>query len=1054
MRGLIWDQTGRLWPAAMALVICTGGLAQPDRRGHSGASQAAKGAAAGVWAPIGPAPIVTNSATFGDLGNIDNTSADDPASGAINALAAHPSDPDVIYIGSVNGGIWKTGNGTSASPTWVPQTDALGSLGVGDIQFDPLDPSNQTLVAGLGRFSSFARIGAPRLGVIRTTDGGSTWTVLGNSMAGRNVSSVVARGSTLVAGVDAADTGFDCANLGIFRSTDTGSSWSQITTGIGRGRVDAMAADPNSSDRLYASVVSADVCDATGQNGIYRSNDAGVSWVKVSDPAMDSLMESSGGSHVEISVGASSQVFVAIVAASTGQLAGVFRSSNGNPGSWVDLGLPGSNEPSFIGIHPGAQGGIHTSLVADPFNANLVYIGGDRQPLSIDDTFSFPNSINAESFSGRLFRGDATGPAWTPLTHVGTQNNSAPHADSRIMVFDANGDLLQGDDGGIFRRTAPASLAGDWEPVNGSLQVTEQHSLAYDTASGVAVSGNQDNGSSFQQLPGGLSWESIRGGDGGDVAIDTLANPGSSVRYASSQNLGGIARFNFDASNVFQGGVLLPLSLVGGGTPLQVQFVTPIAVNQAVADRLIIGGGSVYESLDQGDTIREVGPGITAAGLGRNSIAYGAQDNPDLLYVVTNDQRLYQRAAAGGQFVVVYTAAPGQGLEGVALDPADSSRAFLIENSRVMFTETTGARWNDVTGNLQALEPGRLRSVVYIDSPAQSAIAVGTDRGVFTAWGPGFSGWIQAGTGLPSAPVFDLQYDASQDRLIAGTLGRGAHVLDGGWTGNLPPVAQDDVLDVALGQSVTVLAGGQVSLLVNDSDPEDNGLVLQVNPVAPPRFGDLTLDPDGSFVYTHNGAGFSSDQFEYQVCDDGSPSQCTNATVFVSVDVSEALCSNPNVAIPDANATGVADVLDVGSFGVLTDLDLSLDITHSFTGDLTVTLEHEASGTSVVVLERPDLASNPSGFGCSGSNIQVQLDDGATAAVNQECGTTTPTLFGTFSPGEPLSAFNGQDFSGNWRLTVRDLISPDAGTLVRWCLKAEASGFGNSIFADGFEGPP
>src|SRR5262249_46116890 len=153
--------------------------------------------------------------------------------------------------------------------------------------------------------------------------------------------------------------------------------------------------------------------------------------------------------------------------------------------------------------HPGGQCFVHLSIVADPTNANIVYVGGDRQPDpgpdgiegTNDDTF--PNSIGAQNFSGRLFRGNAgiapTGgfpsPQWTALTHNGTATNSAPHADSRRMVFDANGNIIESDDGGIYRRTNPTNNTGDWFSVIGNLQVTEFHDIAYDTNSKVLIGG-------------------------------------------------------------------------------------------------------------------------------------------------------------------------------------------------------------------------------------------------------------------------------------------------------------------------------------------------------------------------------------------------------------------------------------------------------------------------------------------------------------------------------------------------------------------------------------
>src|SRR5207237_9459464 len=105
----------------------------------------------------------------------------------------------------------------------------------------------------------------------------------------------------------------------------------------------------------------------------------------------------------------------------------------------------------------------------------MCYVGGDRQPSQYTagvENGMWPNSIGATNYTGRLFRVDATFPPGTqatPLTHNGTFNNSAPHADSRAMVFDSNGNLLEADDGGIYRRVSPSS-DGDWFGLNGNLQ--------------------------------------------------------------------------------------------------------------------------------------------------------------------------------------------------------------------------------------------------------------------------------------------------------------------------------------------------------------------------------------------------------------------------------------------------------------------------------------------------------------------------------------------------------------------------------------------------------
>ena len=93
--------------------------------------------------------------------------------GAIHTLLAHPTDADILYIGAVNGGIWRTDNATAARPNWRPLTDDFHSLSIGAMAFDPEDPN--TILAGIGRYSSFAQAGGDRVGLLLSKDGGETW---------------------------------------------------------------------------------------------------------------------------------------------------------------------------------------------------------------------------------------------------------------------------------------------------------------------------------------------------------------------------------------------------------------------------------------------------------------------------------------------------------------------------------------------------------------------------------------------------------------------------------------------------------------------------------------------------------------------------------------------------------------------------------------------------------------------------------------------------------------------------------------------------------------
>jgi hypothetical protein len=790
-----------------------------------------------TWVEQGPGPILG--------GLVEGVST---VTGAVEAIATDPNNANMVYAGTVNGGVWKTTNATASSPNWTPLTDLkLPGLSINSLAVSPVNPN--TLFAGTGSVSSFIRFVAnPGIGLARTTDGGATWTLLAsNTLAGQNIRSVVPTtldgGKVVLVGTEfSADPDFHIMQReagGVYRSTDNGNSFVQISgapgTGLPGQEISDLVADPSSPSRFYAAVPTSGA--PTGQEGIYKSEDGGLTWDRVNS----GLSGLSTSLRILLSVHNSPghDVLYADIISLNGELQGVFRTTDLGS-NWVSMGLPSLN------IYPNNQGGTHGAIVADPHDSNVVFIAGDG---------SFRNNGSVIE-TGVLVRGDASQKnPWSNL--LGNDcNNTSPHADSRVMVFDANSNLLQGDDGGIYRLVNPNNQnTRQWVDANGNLATAEFHSIAYDPVSNVIFGGTQDNGTPEQIMTGGATWNDIQPvGDGGVVAVDSdqSAHSGTSIRYSSYQNFAQFIRRTVDANNVVLSTAHVGLKIVAGdGKGKELREFDPnigqyqqFVLNSVDPSRMLIGTKNLYESLDRGDSLTNLGS--TGSFVGGNdflqffdskAMAYGGRLNgvsyPDVFYAGSGSSALFGGSGAHifhrvhkGDPLTTLNAYPGDAVLSLVVDPQDYRRVYVTDvRDQVWASFDEGASWREITANLKILNPYSIgcNLDIYSTSPStqEDVLIAGMLGGVFQMVHPDSSGamWTLLGTGLPHTLAQDIHYDYTDNVLVAGTLGRGA------WTLSNPFGGQDISNVQPLGFGQAHARGGKSAL---------SSLVAFAAPVLPP----------------------------------------------------------------------------------------------------------------------------------------------------------------------------------------------------------------------------
>ncbi|HEY1340913.1 MAG TPA: glycoside hydrolase, partial [Bryobacteraceae bacterium] len=219
---------------------------------------------------------------------------DDQPTGSIGAVAVAPSDPNVIYVGSGEGlqrpdlsvgdGVYKSND---AGKTWTHLGLREGQQ-IPQIAIDPRNP-DRLFVAVLGHpYGPNAE-----RGIYRSTDGGRTFEKVLGKDENTGASDVVidpANPNTVYAALWEARQGpwengaFSGTGGGIFKSTDGGATWHQLTKGLENGVIQAnLAIAPSNPRRLYASIATAGGggFGPGGSTGIYRSDDAGESWTRI-----------------------------------------------------------------------------------------------------------------------------------------------------------------------------------------------------------------------------------------------------------------------------------------------------------------------------------------------------------------------------------------------------------------------------------------------------------------------------------------------------------------------------------------------------------------------------------------------------------------------------------------------------------------------------------------------------------------------------------------------------------------------------------------------------
>ena len=688
--------------------------------------------------------------------------------GRTRALAIDPRNPDVMYVGGVTGGIWKTRDG---GRSWRPLIDTFANIAIGVIEMDPTDPD--VLYAGTGEPTEAYAQDHRGLGILRSTDAGASWEFLRST----RTPDFFWVGDVKVSPTDNRRI-YAATHTGVWRSVDGGDTWEQVLqNSFLNGCVQLAIRTDRDPDTLFAS------CGTFGPAAVFHSADGGDRWEQVLPRAGDST----GFIAIAISP---SRPDVMYASAASGYAAGLgayalLRSTGGGEaGTWQIVNRPTlqPGHPNWLGWceydTTDGQGWFAHTLAVDPVNANRLWVGGIDMYRS-DDGGRTLNIVSYWWLDHHYPRPDAT--PYMHADHHGVYFH--PRYDGR-----GNQSVFFTNDGGVFRTdNAAARLTNRSCPKvqNGALQITRNdlNPVTYRSLNnglGIAqfvggdvsddgtflLGGTQDNGSITARVADGPNaWREVWQGDGGFAHID------SKDRYLYVTNYGfSMRRKRFGGAD-FEDAT--------GGIQDTGEFYVPFEMDPNDPRVLWTGGTTPWRSSNRGGLWKRA----ASKAFPGNVVSIGVSaSNDDVVFAGLASGMIYKTsdaAAATPTWEPVGASFPRAPVSAVAVDPTTTDNVYAVfdtfDGNQIWRSDDGGRSWQASDRGL----PEIAVNAVAVNPRNPQMVYAGTDAGVFESLDNGGS-WHPVNERFAATIVAELVFRTGSSELYAFTHGRGAYSIDVG----------------------------------------------------------------------------------------------------------------------------------------------------------------------------------------------------------------------------------------------------------------------------------
>ncbi len=687
-------------------------------------------------------------------------------SGRVTTIDVVASNPDIMYVGTASGGIWKS---TSGGIKWEPIFEKELTASIGALAIQQSNPS--VIWAGTGE-------GNPRnslnggFGIYKSLDAGKTWKAMGLEKT-RHIHRVIIHPTNpdiVYVGAIGSPWGAH-KERGVYKTVDGGKTWKQILfNNIKTGAADLIM-DPSNPNKLIAAMWEHKrdpwFFKSGGKgSGLYITHDGGENWKKITEK--EGFPKGDLG-RIGVAIARNNpNIIYALVEAKKNAL---YKSEDGGF-TWKKI-----NDKKGIGNRPF----YYSEIYVDPQNENRVY-----------SVFTY---VNVSQDGGKNFK--------QLMPAYGVDNGVHPdhHA---WWIHPENGKfMIDGNDGGL---NITKDGGKTWRFI-GNLPVAQFYHINVDNEFPYNVYGGmQDNGSwrgpAYVWKAQGIRnsyWQEISFGDGFDVVPDK-----EDARYGWSMSQQGyVSRYDYLTGNNYTVRPTHP----DANIKLRFNWNAAINIDPFDSSTLYFGSQFVHKSTDKGLTWKVISPDLStnnpeklkqSESGGLTMDATGAENHCTILVIEPSSLEKNMLWAATDDGQVHITQNGGATWKNVSKNIKDlpknswitqikasnknKGEALLIANDYRRFnytpyayrTKNYGKTWTRIVDEKDV----ESYALCIVEDPInKNLLFLGTDDGLYISINAGEK-WTKWTNGFPTVPVKDLVIHPREHDLVIGTFGRAAWVLD------------------------------------------------------------------------------------------------------------------------------------------------------------------------------------------------------------------------------------------------------------------------------------